>query len=457
MRLETGVSFVHLMSQLFLFIDTNTFLHYKPIDQIDWLKIADTEQLTLIITPVVVRELNKHKDFPRSSKIRDRASGSLKRLHDWSEAPAPIKIRKNVELRFQVHDPLIDFAASNLSRDIADDHLIACMLEHRSKYDGISTYILTEDLGLKLKAKACGLLVIQLPPELRLPDEVLGDEKKVRELESQLNRLQMRLPVLTLRFASQGGQCDVTLNDAGTLSPEAVEEQIAYLKLKNPPMKAQVRPDPSEDRLAMLAFTASVINEIPDKDIKEYNEKLAQYFSEYADYLSKQQEYRSLSALTVELRIVLANEGTSPAEDVDVFMHFPDGFDLVSEDDLPVEPEAPTPPRRPRGVLEWMSDTRLASSFYPDSALMDYYTSQPPSLMARNVSGPKIRRTNSYDVTVRIGKAKHNQMSELDPLYVIFDSLDDACSFGIDYQIHAANLPDPVAGTLHVVLTKPQE
>src|ERR1035437_3822085 len=113
------------MAQFSAFLDTNTFLHFRRLDQLDWPELLQTTDVRLIIAPVVIRELNRHKDFPTSIKTRERAATALRILDKWSDDSSPVFIRKLVELQFRVQDPLIDSATFNLSRDVSDDHLIA--------------------------------------------------------------------------------------------------------------------------------------------------------------------------------------------------------------------------------------------------------------------------------------------------------------------------------------------
>jgi hypothetical protein len=48
----------------FSFVDTNLFLHFPPLDQIAWLDLLGCDNVVLIVTGTVIRELNKHKDAP---------------------------------------------------------------------------------------------------------------------------------------------------------------------------------------------------------------------------------------------------------------------------------------------------------------------------------------------------------------------------------------------------------
>ncbi|MEQ6335778.1 hypothetical protein [Sphingobium sp. MK2] len=61
------------MTSAHLFLDTNILMHFQRIDQIDWPDIADATECILLIAPVVIRELEKHKVQHSSPKLRERA------------------------------------------------------------------------------------------------------------------------------------------------------------------------------------------------------------------------------------------------------------------------------------------------------------------------------------------------------------------------------------------------
>ncbi len=349
------------MLELIAFLDTNTFLHFPRPDQLDWLALLHSTGVRLIVAPVVIRELNRHKDSPTSLKTRERAAAVLKVLDEWSERAWPVFIRNGVELQFRVQDPLIDFATFNLSRDIADDHLIASMLEYNIEADSGVTRLVTGDLGLKLKAKSHGISVVQLPAGLRLPDELLPEEKKRRELESEVMRLRNRLPQVRLLFNTNEPQLRVQLpapNRPKLETPSAAEVRAKYPKMEVPGVN---QPRSSEQILASL-------NEIPAEDIGKYNEQLDLFYAAYAEYVVGIERVYALLANTMRLEIVAVNEGTCPAEDLDIFLHFPDGFALVTENGLPKKPQKPNPPRKPETLAE-----RMASAFQLPSGLVPIF------------------------------------------------------------------------------------
>ena len=56
-----------------IFPDTNVFLHFRPLSEIDWPGVCDAEEVILFVPPVILRELNHLKDLHNTPKIRSRA------------------------------------------------------------------------------------------------------------------------------------------------------------------------------------------------------------------------------------------------------------------------------------------------------------------------------------------------------------------------------------------------
>jgi predicted ribonuclease YlaK len=188
------------METVFVILDTNTFLHVASLEQIDWSEVFPDKKALLFVCPPVIRELNRQKDTPRTAKLRDRAASALRRLDAWADSSSPIILRNAVEVRFTIHDAGIDFAEHNLVREIADDHLIAALIELQAEASPSPVVLLTRDTGLKLKARAHGFSVAALPDTALLPEDALPSEKRIKELEAQVRELENARPKLRLAF-----------------------------------------------------------------------------------------------------------------------------------------------------------------------------------------------------------------------------------------------------------------
>ncbi|MBP7476722.1 MAG: hypothetical protein KA810_15845, partial [Pyrinomonadaceae bacterium] len=65
-----------------LFVDTMIFLHYRPLDELDLKTLTGGDEVSIVITNVLLHELDKHKSSHPIRKIRDRA---LRVLQDFEK------------------------------------------------------------------------------------------------------------------------------------------------------------------------------------------------------------------------------------------------------------------------------------------------------------------------------------------------------------------------------------
>jgi rRNA-processing protein FCF1 len=190
---------VHLM------LDANSLMHFQRPDQIDWLTLLKCRSVTLIVTPILLRELEEQKVTNRSRKLRDRARSIVTWIASFIDEEGPLEIKKGVLLALVRHSPQIDFGEHRLSRFVADDELIATALEYQT-VNNCRVSIFTNDTGLRLKLPPHQIRVIVPPEELGLPNEPDELEKENSNLKAQLSRHQNRLPLLRFSLVD-GSNC----------------------------------------------------------------------------------------------------------------------------------------------------------------------------------------------------------------------------------------------------------
>jgi hypothetical protein len=127
-----------------------------------------------------------------------------------------------VKLQFQANDPFIDFSTHWLSRQISDDSLIAAVIESISRSEKEEHVIVTADLGLKLKARSCQVKVVQLPDSYKLPDEPLGPERRLKEVERELALIRNSMPTLRLAFADGNTRLLASIDQPIRISEEDI-------------------------------------------------------------------------------------------------------------------------------------------------------------------------------------------------------------------------------------------
>jgi len=439
-----------------VFLDTNVYLHYQLFDQVDWLDIVDAESAMIVVPPVTIRELNKLKDFYSRPRIKKRAGKVLKKLSALFNSTSEAHLRDRVDIRLEGRDPAIDFAAYQLRLEIQDDHLIASIIMYRKEMMEAEIVLVTSDNGLALLAKAReqDILTVEMPNRMKIAEQPDPAQEKIKQLEQEIRELKSRVPRLSLIFGDGSQHVAFMLPAPLESEPDELERKLNEIKQRYPKKEESERPSESgrtvRSRSVLELMAAGGMFVVSPKEIERYNTALDEFYQAYSKYLAARIEYENFERRSVKLEILLTNDGTAPAEDTEVFLHFPGGFVLMDERSYPRAPEIPDPPVKPRTpmqILEEQVDRPLVNVPWLSH-------DQGTIALSPNVSAPDIKRTNSYDVHFHIEKLKHGLQEAFVPLYVVFDSFEGASSFQIDYQVLAANVPHEITGQLHVVVHK---
>jgi hypothetical protein len=425
-----------MSSKKFIFPDTNVFEQFQPIENIDWLGLTGADEATLMIAPVVISELNKHKDTSDRARLRNRAAAGLKRFHQVLDG-GTADIRSKVNLQFCASEPCVNFRDYRLDPTISDDRLIASAVDFAiaNGLDGEDVLIATGDFGLRLKVSSQpSTRALILPANLRLDEEEDFETKKIRELEKEITKLRAMVPELKITFSDGTVFQKFKIHPPLELNSAKVDEHLAKLKATHPVLK--------EDNF--LSFQESAIPFfLPN--IPKYNRDLEAFYANTKSFLHLAHEHFNKSRRSICLELKISNCGTAPATDVDIRLHFPDGFTLTQE--TPHVPKRPKPPDSPEEALK----KKLSFSLGDMPGIYG-----PPEHMPQfsNLTLTKLKKGNSYDVEFHVLKLKHTNSEPLKALYLAFDGYERAKPFRIEYQALASNMRAPVSGTLDVLVEK---
>lgn len=428
----------------YCYVDTNAFLHYRSFAEIDWCEELEVDDVVLVVCPAVVRELDKKKLDP-DSKIREQARRVISKLSGIGKPNEQSQVKPHVQLLFLSREPKIDWGLEGLSPDILDDRIIASILTERDAQGFV--LVITGDLGLRLKAQAKGIPWHTLPDSLLLSITKSPLELENARLKERLSRLENRLPELKFFLQSDGNNesfARFTLKTPPPLTQPDIEIEISQIRKQC----AYVPPAGPSDATAFLLRGYFGISQA---DVDAYNKEVEAYLAQMPEYLKKKWAYKELLSRLIKLSFVIVNEGNEPAEDIDIFLHFQDGFKLCDKDGFPKGPAPPDKPSPPKSMIEKWQDMGK----YPISDLIRPFPSPMAGYNLRQDTpkGPFIKKTNSYEVKYSVPKLKHGLEMVLSPVCAIFPSIDDARSFHISYSIIAGNIPDEIKGELHIVLS----
>ncbi len=427
------------------FLDTNIFLHYQPFHQISWTKVLAASEARLVLPPVVVGELDKHKDVHTVQRLRDRAREALRRIRKAILEEGG-RLDGTTSVQFASALPQIDYDALQLDKAWSDDQLLASIIHHKQTNPEQEVVLVTHDTGLELKAHGLGIRAIRLPESLQIPDTADPSRKRIQELEAENRELKRAIPELLLSFVGGSNRWEVPLSRAMMVTPEVARAHVAHtivpkFKRRDPAdLIAQADSFASEGEggrevragLARFAKSFAII------EAQNFNTSLDRYFNQYVEYLVAWGEYQNSVRRTWQLPLVVSNVGTKPAEDARVFLVLPDCLVLIPE----LREPTPPPPPGSKAPEKGVAPALLAG---PESTT---HSRAPDSFQLKKVRN----RADGRELEYQIQKLNHQSESELPMLTVGFASHDEAQSFSIQYRVIAANTPRQVEGRLDVVV-----
>ena len=411
-----------------LFPDSNVFIHFKSIEHWNWNDQKDNFKIGLCLC--TINELDKVKYSSNNSNVKRRVQELIKKF-----STSTTLILNDVQFIIFSPPSLQElFSKLSLDKDDKDDLFIATILKYIETHPSENVQVISNDLGVQLKCKAHNIQ-FKVPAGEYLIIEEDNTEKEIRKLISELDRFKNLQPKLRLQFDDGETYKKFTIEEPWKEFEDEIEKEMEVIKEKNPLLE----PEKDDDSNRFRVF--DLYKKTPER-VANYNEALREFYSEYEVYLRKNKVYSYKEKLTIILKIELSNSGNTPAEDIDVYMHFPDGFKLGEKDDYYAKESEPSPPD-----LAFYSMAPYDISKIMPSLMM-------PGLPDINFGGFSIKRSNSYEVKDHFRSIKHNHAGQINTLYVMFDRFVDVKGFEIEFEITAANMIDKKEGTLKVIIEK---
>lgn len=422
----------------YFILDTNVYIHYRYFDSMDWLAILSADMAVLLVPVVVITELDKKKYEGSTQKERKRAQQVISRFHVLLDKSEPRQLRPGVTVSFIDSDPQIDWKGEGLSQTSADDHIIGFAMWFQREHPSDTVTLITADFGSLLKCRVKGISVSEPPEEFR-EDTVDPETKELMALRSELSRLKAARPDVKVVF-TRTSQNWTRLSRTHGRVPYDVEALVLARERELAYEPSETKPSTSTDLESMIRAGFAT----PSKEeVERYLKEVAIHLVQYRKFLEESNRFARRAALRYGLVFCLVNTGGAPADDIDLVMHFPDGFIVSDQTEKP-----PTEPKRPQSPMSLSDMVLRGSNFlslpHLDSGLADRIGVIGPT------NGPRIRRTHSYEVNYEIPSLKHNMRHFLDQLWIQFDSEASVQGFQIDYRVSLANHPDLLTGTLNV-------
>ena len=357
---------------LYLFCDTNLLFECKPLPQLDWPRWSAFDEVQVVITDPVLREVDHRKQG--SGRVTKRARAASSMFRDMLPTGGKKVVREadpRVILRVDTTLGRSRKLAGSLNYGERDDQLVGTLHKFVSDNPNEDARLLTHDTVPIYRAEGLGLGHELIPDDWLEAPEKDERDKKISKLQAEIGRLS-RGPAVDVGFLDGAGnpadrlEARMRLHDP--LTDGQVDELMARLEQRyplqtdfGPPRVARSAADGSllalSRSLSALA-TDKVWQPPPDAKIEKYLESHRSWASRCRELLSRLHDLLQAREPILAFRFWAVNAGTRPAADALVTVEARGGFEVMlppeSRDAGPIVLPSP-PPEPPSG--KWIALT----------------------------------------------------------------------------------------------------
>jgi len=460
--------------RLYAFIDTNVFLHCKDLGALPWNEIGDANEVIVVATRTVRREIDKIKDDPRQPRSkRARYVSSL--LSGAAEKPSRTSTLRDSEpaVRLQILSaPKRTREGLDLTASGQDECLVAEIAGFVD--EGMTPHVFLSRDGYAVSYAQDHRLEARRPPEgWDLPAEKDTEQVELAELRRTVAEYEARQPKVSADFVSADNSRIITLdmctNSYEMLTPsdvEAVVDQICrtFPKVTEFGQRAQIAETAQSGEFGELLNVFNKLalgfqNFFPPTEAQihrywdEYDEWRNMLLKAIPDFPDRLAE----DSRKARLAFTLQNSGTVPAEGVIVEISVPVGFRLYRlRDEKKQEVSLPRPPAAPTSGL--VGTGTIGSGYTFDSvARMADTIMLPESAWERQEKSRNVhvlRYVNAFSdgtvVRLACDELRHGVAPAKCDL--VLEVVDTSMSRNVvlDYLVSATNLIKPLRGRLPV-------
>lgn len=380
-------------SILYLFPDTNIFIECRPLEELDWSRWAEFDEVHLIVCRTVLREIDNQKIYYRRPRVSKRARDTYKTFSQFDRpgGPEQLTIREcqpAVRLRLA---PLVrpsPNVADVLDYSKPDDEIIGYLLTYVEQHPGADTRLLTHDFGPKMTARSLGVRAEGIDDDWLLPPEPSDVERENARLKEQLRALQKTEPQFEIKCLDQNGaeakRLDLQWEHYPPLSSDEISDFIATLKSRRPMATnfgRRERATREVKGLAGLIGSQQTYRPVYDAEAEKYRQEYADWLDRCEEILSQLHESLQANVQQPACRFRIQNVGSSLGESAlvevvahgEVLVRPPQWQPAWAAEELERKRRQalrlPPPPKAPKGVWH-PSIESMADLLYPHAQVM---------------------------------------------------------------------------------------
>ena len=449
------------MTTLHLFPDSNLFLHYRALEEIEWTTYRDFDHVEIIVCRTVQREIDKLKDGRDGRRTRRARKAASTFLEIAQHGPQELRVvSPHVSLRLDGASQPIQTLSDQLDYSQPDDQIVGYAARFKDENPDADVRILTRDSGPIVTAKAVAISY-EIPDEAwKLEPEKDDRDREILRLTDEIKGLQNKEPRFQIQYSGEisANRIHIAYDALLPLEPDEESELIETLLLWHPStvqsqngISQLLRWDPSIS--VRGALTAEAIARYENKEHPEWLAECRSLMPEMHDILQADH--------LPEITFTIRNDGTRPATNARIEIRAEGNFLLthsaaqLKHVRLIPERTRPMPPSQPKpalagiaSMLDGFANPNLLTSpiIYPELLEPPQHDKEAFYYTERTSLTPE----DSISLTCDLWR--HAVEDEEFTVRVVPDIIGEEMTGEVICTVHAENLSKPASQKLIVTL-----
>ena len=432
------------MATTYFFADTNLFLHYKPLREVDWRLLGHFDDVEVVVCRTVQREIDELKggrEGRRSRRARRAASIFLKIVQhgpqqEKANSPRVLLSMYERSLPSKDLDDQLDYTKN-------DDCIIGFLAQFKAENPSADVRLLTGDSGPVHTAINLNLPYAITPNAWRLPPEPDERDRKIEQLTQQVKELQTQEPEFDFLcdqlLGPRSGHVEITYEAFQPLTSRERDQLLERLQNRYPP-----------NVVSPTRVSTKVVSEYEDRDYPAWISECQKWM----DYVHGIVQLEHCPELTVSIQ----NKGSRPATNALIEIRASKDLGLTApmtelrECGLIPVMERPKPPDQPQPQASWptmINDlTGLSSLALPELDFARHFRDQEDFEYAADV-----KLDIEPSVVLTCGLWRHSLEPKKFTVRLVPANFDSPITGEISCTVHADNLTKPATFKLIVTLS----
>ena len=456
------------MTTLHLFPDSNLFLHYKALNEIEWSKFRDFDQVDIVVCRTVQREIDKLKDGRDGRRTQRARKAASTFLEIAQHGPQELRVAlPRVSLRLDNASQPSQTLSDKLDYNQPDDQIVGYVARFNEENPDADVRILTRDSGPIITSRGLGISC-EIPDEAwKLEPEKDDRDREIHRLIEELRELQSKEPQFQIQYLGGSGADRITIayDALLPLAPEEVSDLTDILVRQHPPT---VYPRGTTDRERRTARTVGEVLagyydpwQIPQQAVEQYeNKDHPTWIAKCGSLMPDLHNILQADQLP-EITFAIQNNGTRPATNARIDIRVQGNFLLtrsaaeLKRVELFPEIIRPEPPSRPKPVLAGIAS--MLGGFANPHLLV------PPTLDPELLASPQHDKEAFYyterasltprdSISLTCDLWRHSMEAEEFTVRIVPGVIGDEITGEVICTVHAENLSRPMSQKLIVTL-----